>query len=75
MEVAGRSKVMDGYRKSTKHHVISSLEFKLDELRKKLASHGGGIFPHSVLSGQQISSISAHKPNSTEEARLKVSDI
>ncbi|XVF00024.1 hypothetical protein REPUB_Repub03eG0250600 [Reevesia pubescens] len=67
MDVAGRSKVTNGCRKSIKHGVTSGLEFKLDELRKKLASLDGGIFPHSVLSGQQISSISAHKPNSTEE--------
>lgn len=75
MEVAGRSKVMDSYRKSIKHGVTSGLEFKLDELRKELASsHNGEIFPHSVLSGQQISIISTKKPSSTEEACLKVSN-
>ncbi|KAH1105660.1 hypothetical protein J1N35_009428 [Gossypium stocksii] len=67
MDVTSALKDVDGYRKSSKHGVTSGLEFKLDELRKELASHDKGIFPHSVLSGQQISSISAHLPNSIEE--------
>ncbi|TYJ24344.1 hypothetical protein E1A91_A08G254400v1 [Gossypium mustelinum] len=67
MDVTSTSKDVDGYRKSSKHGVTSGLEFKLDELRKELASHDKEIFPHSVLSGQQISSISAHLPNSIEE--------
>ncbi|TYH07899.1 hypothetical protein ES288_A08G271400v1 [Gossypium darwinii] len=67
MDVSSTSKDVDGYRKSSKHGVTSGLEFKLDELRKELASHDKEIFPHSVLSGQQISSISAHLPNSIEE--------
>ncbi|KAA3468470.1 mediator of RNA polymerase II transcription subunit 34 [Gossypium australe] len=69
MDVTSTSKDVDGYRKSSKQGVTSGLEFKLDELRKELASHDKGIFPHSVLSGQQISSISAHLPNSIEEAK------
>ncbi|OMO57824.1 hypothetical protein COLO4_35077 [Corchorus olitorius] len=67
LEVDGRSKVKGGYTKSIKHGVASNLEFKLDELRKELASHDGGIFPHSVLSGQNIKLISAKKPSSTKE--------
>ncbi|XP_012476949.1 ATP-dependent DNA helicase Q-like 2 [Gossypium raimondii] len=67
MDVTSTSKDVDGYRKSSKHGVTLGLEFKLDKLRKELASHDKGIFPHSVLSGQQISSISAHLPNSIEE--------
>ncbi|XP_022738885.1 mediator of RNA polymerase II transcription subunit 34 isoform X6 [Durio zibethinus] len=67
MDVACRTKELDGYRKSIKHGVTSVLEFKLDELRKKLACHDGGIFPHSILSGQHISIISALKPSSIEE--------
>ncbi|OMO81086.1 hypothetical protein CCACVL1_12611 [Corchorus capsularis] len=67
LEVDGRSKVKGGYTKSIKHGVASNLEFKLDELRKELASHDGGIFPHSVLSGQNIKLISAKKPSSTQE--------
>lgn len=45
----------------------SGLELKLDELRKELSSIHGGIFPHSILSTQQISILSAQKPNSMEE--------
>lgn len=75
MDVTSTSKDVDGYRKSSKHGVTSGLEFKLDELRKELASHDKGIFPHSVLSGQQISSISAHLPNSIEEASSNLSQL
>lgn len=46
----------------------SGLELKLDELRKELSSIHGGIFPHSILSSQQISALSDQKPNSMEEA-------
>ncbi|KAH7577434.1 hypothetical protein JRO89_XS01G0250300 [Xanthoceras sorbifolium] len=57
-----------GNKKSTKRSSTSSaLEFKLDELRKELASVHGGIFPHSVLSSELIRMISAQKPNSMEE--------
>ncbi|PIN13621.1 DNA helicase [Handroanthus impetiginosus] len=53
--------------KTHKRGKSSGLEFKLDELRKGLASLDGGIFPHSVLSTQQISLLSAQKPKSMEE--------
>ncbi|KAM3686551.1 hypothetical protein ACB098_10G010400 [Castanea mollissima] len=54
--------------KSAKRSLSSSvLEFKLDELRKEVSSIHGKIFPHSVLSTQQISVISAQKPNSLEQ--------
>ncbi|KAK8568830.1 hypothetical protein V6N12_007370 [Hibiscus sabdariffa] len=67
MEVASTLNGMDDYRKSIKRGATSGLESKLDELRKELASHDEGIFPHSVLSSQQISNISANLPNSIEE--------
>lgn len=55
--------------KSVKHSLaFSGLELKLDELRKELSSIHGGIFPHSILSTQQINMLSAQKPNSMEEA-------
>lgn len=55
--------------KSAKRKSASSnLEFRLDELRKELASLHGGIFPHSILSTQQISVLAAEKPNSIEQA-------
>lgn len=57
--------------KSVKRSCASSgLELKLDELRKELSSVHGGIFPHSVLSTQQINMISAQKPNSMELVRF-----
>ncbi|CAA0814930.1 Mediator of RNA polymerase II transcription subunit 34 [Striga hermonthica] len=53
--------------KTRKRGQSSALEHKLDELRKELASHDGGVFPHSVLSTQQISMLGAEKPKSIEE--------
>ena len=50
----------------------STLEFRLDELRKELASSHGGIFPHSILSAQQISMLAAEKPDSLEQASHRV---
>lgn len=48
-------------------HVSSDLQVKLDELRKEISSSHGGIFPHAVLSTQQISLLSAKKCLSMEE--------
>ncbi|XP_024030043.1 mediator of RNA polymerase II transcription subunit 34 isoform X1 [Morus notabilis] len=63
---SGQKKVARG--KSVKHSLaFSGLELKLDELRKELSSIHGGIFPHSILSTQQINMLSAQKPNSMEE--------
>ncbi|GLT91336.1 hypothetical protein SLE2022_092270 [Rubroshorea leprosula] len=68
IEVASKQKNMDGTKKSTKRGLASSsLEFQLDRLRKELSSVDGGIFPHSILSSQQISMISSQKPVSKEE--------
>ncbi|XP_075508442.1 ATP-dependent DNA helicase Q-like 2 isoform X4 [Primulina tabacum] len=53
--------------KTSKRGKSHGLEVKLDDLRKELASTEGGIFPHSVLSTQQIDKLSAKKPKSTEE--------
>ncbi|XP_062146519.1 ATP-dependent DNA helicase Q-like 2 isoform X1 [Alnus glutinosa] len=67
LEVSSGEKNMAGL-KSAKRSISSSvLEFQLDEMRKELSSIHGGIFPHSVLSTQQISTISAQKPNSVEQ--------
>lgn len=62
---SGQKKVA-GMRSVKHSRASSTLELKLDELRKGLSSVHGGIFPHSVLSTQQISLISAQKPNSME---------
>ncbi|XP_021725557.1 mediator of RNA polymerase II transcription subunit 34-like [Chenopodium quinoa] len=57
-----------GVVKSAKRKSASSnLEFRLDELRKELASLHGGIFPHSILSTQQINVLAAEKPDSIEQ--------
>ncbi|XP_021768372.1 mediator of RNA polymerase II transcription subunit 34 isoform X1 [Chenopodium quinoa] len=57
-----------GVMKSAKRKSASSnLEYGLDELRKELASLHGGIFPHSILSTQQISMLAAEKPDSIEQ--------
>ncbi|XP_071917309.1 ATP-dependent DNA helicase Q-like 2 isoform X5 [Coffea arabica] len=53
--------------KQSKRTKSGDLEFKLDKLRKELASINGGIFPHSVLSTQQISMLSVQQPKSVEQ--------
>ncbi|KAL6653517.1 hypothetical protein ACP70R_008441 [Stipagrostis hirtigluma subsp. patula] len=57
----------DGGSKVTKRSRMSNLEAKLDELRRELASSDGGIFPHAVLSAQQISLLSCQKPSTVAE--------
>ncbi|KAM6550420.1 hypothetical protein CsatB_000228 [Cannabis sativa] len=53
----------------------SGLELKLDELRRELSSIHGGIFPHSILSTQQISILSEQKPNSMEELEKMIGKV
>ncbi|KAK1430772.1 hypothetical protein QVD17_13767 [Tagetes erecta] len=53
--------------KSSKRNRHTGLEVKLDKLRKELSSMHGGIFPHSILSTQQISMLCSQKPESTEQ--------
>ncbi|KAL0330074.1 UNVERIFIED_CONTAM: ATP-dependent DNA helicase Q-like 2 [Sesamum radiatum] len=67
LEVRSGQKSSSTDSRTLKRGKSSGLEFKLDELRKELASVDGGIFPHSVLSTQQISMLSAKKPKSMEE--------
>ncbi|XP_068649970.1 ATP-dependent DNA helicase Q-like 2 [Aristolochia californica] len=54
-------------KKSNVRAALSGLEVKLDRFRKELSSGHGGIFPHAVLSTQQISLLSAQKPASMEQ--------
>ncbi|XP_057251044.1 ATP-dependent DNA helicase Q-like 2 isoform X2 [Beta vulgaris subsp. vulgaris] len=62
--------------KSAKRKSASSnLEFRLDELRKELASLHGGMFPHSILSTQQISVLAAEKPNSIEQLEKMIGKV
>ncbi|KZV31710.1 mediator of RNA polymerase II transcription subunit 34 [Dorcoceras hygrometricum] len=53
--------------KTSKRGKSHGLEVKLDDLRKELASTDGRIFPHSILSTQQIDMLSATRPKSMEE--------
>ncbi|KAK1367675.1 ATP-dependent DNA helicase [Heracleum sosnowskyi] len=53
--------------KASKRNRSSELELKLDEFRKELSAIHGGIFPHSVLSTQQICRLSSHKPATMKE--------
>ncbi|XP_052620299.1 ATP-dependent DNA helicase Q-like 2 [Lactuca sativa] len=56
-----------GIAKSSKRGRNSGLESELDNLRKELASMDGGIFPHSILSTQQIGMLCSQKPETTEQ--------
>ena len=53
--------------KASKRNRSSELELKLDELRKELSAVQGGIFPHSVLSTQQIRRLSSQRPITMKE--------
>lgn len=67
LEVSSGERNSSTSTKSSKRSRSCGLKFKLDELRKELASLDGGIFPHSVLSTQQINTLSAEKPRSMEQ--------
>ena len=67
LEISGKQKIT-GVKSRRKSVASSGLEYKLDELRKELASIDGDIFPHSVLSTQQIGVLSAQKPTSLDQA-------
>ncbi|BBH02719.1 RECQ helicase L2 [Prunus dulcis] len=66
LEISSGQNKVAGIKSVKRSCASSGLELKLDELRKELSSVHGGIFPHSVLSTQQINMISAQKPNSME---------
>lgn len=76
LEISTKVKTKTGNMKSSKRSLTSSgLELKLDELRKELSSTHGGIFPHSVLSTQQISILSAQKPTSIQELETMIGKL
>ncbi|CAL5378397.1 unnamed protein product [Camellia sinensis] len=69
LEVSRDQKSKGGITKTSKCSLTSSgLQYKLDELQKELSSIHGGIFPHSVLSTQQITMLSTQRPKTIEEA-------
>ncbi|XP_047091264.1 ATP-dependent DNA helicase Q-like 2 [Lolium rigidum] len=65
----------DGRVKSTKRNQMSSLETKLDDLRRTISSANGGIFPHAVLSTQQISLLNIHKPTTIAELEKLIGKV
>lgn len=71
LEVSNKQVGSANFIKSSKRSRPSGFESMLDELRKELASIHGSIFPHSVLSTQQISTISMQKPDSVEEVHYQ----
>ncbi|GAV89709.1 DEAD domain-containing protein/Helicase_C domain-containing protein/HRDC domain-containing protein/RQC domain-containing protein [Cephalotus follicularis] len=76
LEVSTGQKNMAGNLKSVKRSLTSSdLRVKLDELRKELSLVHGGIFPHSVLSSEQISMLSSQRPNSIEELERMIGKL
>ncbi|KAK9928257.1 hypothetical protein M0R45_025403 [Rubus argutus] len=67
LEISCGQKKVAGVRAVKRSRASSCLELKLNELRTELSSDHGGIFPHSVLSTQQISMINDQKPDSMEQ--------
>nr|XP_043629447.1 ATP-dependent DNA helicase Q-like 2 [Erigeron canadensis] len=67
LEVTSGHRSSSGITKSSKRSRRSGLEVKLDNLRKELSSMHGGIFPHSILSTQQITALCSEKPETTEQ--------
>ncbi|KAH9607511.1 hypothetical protein KSS87_017441 [Heliosperma pusillum] len=68
LQVCREQEVKTSAVKPNKRKSATSLEINLDELRKKLASLHGGIFPHSILSAQQISLLANEKTLSMDQA-------
>ncbi|XP_052209563.1 ATP-dependent DNA helicase Q-like 2 isoform X2 [Diospyros lotus] len=76
LEVLSKQKSKGGLVKASKHSLAASgLEYKLDELRKELSSVHGGIFPHSILSAQQITTLSAERPKSMEQLEKIIGNV
>ncbi|XP_010540692.1 PREDICTED: mediator of RNA polymerase II transcription subunit 34 [Tarenaya hassleriana] len=75
MEVSSRQNNSTASRKSKRRVSFSGLELKLDELRKEISSAQGSILPHAVLSTQQMSSISFHKPSSLQELESAIGKL
>lgn len=65
----------NGTLKDSKRSQLSGLELKLDELRKQLSSSHGEIFPHAVLSAQQINTLSTKKPTSVAELEKLIGKV
>ncbi|KAK3119490.1 hypothetical protein QOZ80_9AG0671310 [Eleusine coracana subsp. coracana] len=76
LEIALASQDRGVGSKGAKRGRMSDLEAKLDELRRELSSTGNGvIFPHSVLSAQQISLLSCQKPTTSAELEKVIGKV
>ncbi|GAB2301313.1 hypothetical protein Dimus_035344 [Dionaea muscipula] len=77
LEICSGQNNRAGNIKSAERRATSSsvLEIRLDELRKELASIHGGIFPHSVLSTQQISMLADQKPDTLEQLECIIGKV
>uniref|UniRef100_A0A0A9DN55 HRDC domain-containing protein n=1 Tax=Arundo donax TaxID=35708 RepID=A0A0A9DN55_ARUDO len=75
LEIAVPSQDRGGRSKGTKCSRMSNLEAKLDELRRELSSSNGGMFPHAVLSAQQISLVSCQKPTTVDELEKVIGKV
>ncbi|KAM3312353.1 hypothetical protein ACQJBY_032352 [Aegilops geniculata] len=61
--------------KSAKRNQMSNLEAKLDDLRRTISSRNGGIFPHAVLSTEQISLLNCHTPTTIAELEKLIGKV
>lgn len=69
------SKKQNNKNGCTKDRELTELESKLDNIRNELASAHGGIFPHAVLSTQQINILSVQKPKSLTELEKLIGKV
>ncbi|TVU23289.1 hypothetical protein EJB05_25644 [Eragrostis curvula] len=76
LEIAVASQDGGVRSKGTKRGRMSDLEAKLDELRRELSSTSNGVmFPHAVLSAQQISLLSCQKPTTLAELEKVIGKV
>ncbi|KAM0935298.1 putative DNA helicase [Dioscorea sansibarensis] len=75
LEVCVKKHMNKGSVKAAKRNLTSDLEVKLDELRKELAAGSGGVFPHAVLSAQQICTLSTQKPTNIIELEKLIGKV
>uniref|UniRef100_A0A0E0RCF5 DNA 3'-5' helicase n=1 Tax=Oryza rufipogon TaxID=4529 RepID=A0A0E0RCF5_ORYRU len=75
LSVAFHSQDKGSGSKRTKRNQMSNLEAKLDDLRRELSSSNGGVFPHAVLSAQQISLLNRQKPTTVAELEKLIGKV
>uniref|UniRef100_A0A0D9WBP0 ATP-dependent DNA helicase n=1 Tax=Leersia perrieri TaxID=77586 RepID=A0A0D9WBP0_9ORYZ len=75
LSIAFNSQDRGSGSKRSKHNQMNSLEAKLDDLRRQLSSNNGAIFPHAVLSTQQISLLNRQKPTTVAELEKLIGKV